>query len=116
MIQASDAVQHKPKPRNERLVMLLAETLAAREMVIAAPEQSIEQIAVRTDTCRKRLTKLMKLSLLTPDVVRRMLDGREPGGLTRQRLLDADLLTAGPISASWSAPARTLSCARDTGD
>jgi len=93
VIQACDAVQHKSKPRNERLVMLLAEALAAREMVIAAPEQSIEQIAVRTGTCRKRLTKLVKLSWLTPDLVRRMLDGREPDGLTPQRLLDADLPT-----------------------
>jgi site-specific DNA recombinase len=93
VIQASDAVEHKPKPRNERLAMLLAEALTAREMVSAVPEQSIEQIAIRTGTCRKRLTKLVKLSWLAPDLVRQMLDGREPRDLTRQRLLDADLPT-----------------------
>jgi len=93
VIQASDAAQHKPKPRSERLALLLAEALAAREMVIAAPEQSIEQIATRTGTCRKRLTKLVKLSWLAPDLVRQMLDGREPGGLTPQRLLETDLPT-----------------------
>ena len=91
VIEASDAAQYKPKPRNERLALLLAEALAAREMVIAAPEQSIEQIATRTGTCRKRLTKLVKLSWLAPDLVRQMLDGGEPSGLTSQRLLDTDL-------------------------
>jgi site-specific DNA recombinase len=93
VIQASDAVEHKPKPRNERLAMLLAEAFAAREMVSAAPEQSIEQIATRNGTCRKRLTKLVKLSWLAPDLVRQMLDGRELSGLTPQRLLDTDLPT-----------------------
>ncbi len=93
VIQASETVQHKPKPRNERLAMLLAEALAAREMVIAAPEQSIDQIATRNGTCRKRLTKLVKLSWLAPDLVRQMLDGREANGMTPQRLLDIDLPT-----------------------
>ena len=93
VIQASDAAQHKHKARNERLALLLAEALAAREMVIAAPDQSIEQIATNTGTCRKRLTKLVKLSWLAPDLMRQILDGREPSGLTPQRLLETDLPT-----------------------
>lgn len=79
-----------------RMIALLGDALQARELAIASPELSINQIAKREGRCRKQLTKLVRLSWLCPNIIEAIVDGRAPSRLTRKRLLDADL----PLS--WS--------------
>lgn len=91
-----------PKPIDTGLIALLGDALRARELVIANPELSINQIAKREGRCRKRLTKLVRLSWLSPNIVEAIVDGKAPARLTRKRLFDADL----PIS--WAAQEELL--------
>ena len=78
-------------PRNEKLVRLLADAMEARTLVLASPGQLLQQIAATHGRCRKRLTKLIRISWLAPQIVQSILDGTQPSTLTAARLLDADL-------------------------
>ena len=78
------------------MIALLGNALQARELVIASPELSINQIAKREGRCRKQLTKLLRLSWLSPNIVEAIVDGRTPSRLNRKRLLDADLPPSWP--------------------
>lgn len=84
------------------LIALLGAALEARALVLASPELSINRIAQRERRCRKQLTKLVRLSWLSPTIIEAITDGRTPACLTRKRLLDADL----PLS--WSAQEELL--------
>lgn len=78
------------------IIALLGDALQARELVIASPELSMNQIAKREGRCRKQLTKLVRLSWLSPNIVEAIVDGRTPSRLNRKRLLDADLPLSWP--------------------
>ena len=80
------AATHDPK-----LVALLAETKAARELVLGSPERSIVRIAAEAGRCRARLSKLFALGYLAPSIVTSIVEGRQPAGLTARTLLNATL-------------------------
>lgn len=73
---AVDAI--RPAARNDRLVSILAEAMAAREVMLASPDCSINQLAARLGQCRKRLTRLIQLSWLAPSIVEAILNGWQP--------------------------------------
>ena len=84
------------KPVDSGMIALLGDALQARQLVLSNPELSINQIAKREGRCRKQLTKLVRMSWLSPNIVEAIADGSAPARLTRSQLLDADL----PLS--WS--------------
>ncbi len=90
------------EPVDSGLIALLGVALEARALVLASPELSINRIAQRERRCRKQLTKLVRLSWLSPTIIEAIADGRAPACLTRKRLLDAAL----PLS--WSAQEELL--------
>ncbi|MAY20072.1 MAG: hypothetical protein CL955_05595 [Erythrobacteraceae bacterium] len=94
-----------PKSIDAGLIALLGDALQARDIIITSPTLSINQIAKREGRCRKQLTKLVRLSWLSPNIVEAIVDGRAPSRLTRKRLLDADL----PLS--WPEQEVMLGCA-----
>jgi site-specific DNA recombinase len=77
--------------RDERIVGILSEAMEARQLVLTAPDLSLQEIASTHGRCRKRLAKLVRLSWLAPDAVVAILDGKQPAGFTANSLLDADL-------------------------
>ena len=79
---------------DSKLVMLLSEARAAREAVLAAPEQSIKAIARQQRQCRHRYMRLLRLSWMSPQIVTAIVEGRHPRMLTPKLLLDADLPVA----------------------
>ena len=89
-------------PVDAGMIALLGDALQARELILASPELSIHQIAKSEGRCRKQLTKLVRLSWLSPNIVEAIVDGRAPSRLTRKRLLDADF----PLS--WAAQEEML--------
>ncbi|MET0180407.1 MAG: hypothetical protein ABW194_07990, partial [Novosphingobium sp.] len=80
-----------PRSRDEKLVALVAEAHAARQLVVAHPDQSIASIAATANRCRARLAQLLKLSCLAPDIVTAIVEGRQPATLTARSLLAADV-------------------------
>jgi hypothetical protein len=75
----------KPARRNDKLVALVAEARRARELVLAKPEQTIASIAKEQGRCRTRLTRLVTLSCLAPDIVTAIVQGKQPEHLTANR-------------------------------
>jgi DNA invertase Pin-like site-specific DNA recombinase len=87
---------------DRKLVRLIAEAMEARELVLASPELSLNQLGKREGRCRTQLGKLFRLSWLSPRIVEAILDGRQPARLDRRHLLEADL----PLC--WQAQERML--------
>jgi hypothetical protein len=77
--------------RDEKLVALISETYAARQLILAHPEQSIANLASRHNRCRTRLGKLAALACLAPDIVTAILEGRQPATLTARTLQEIEL-------------------------
>jgi DNA invertase Pin-like site-specific DNA recombinase len=83
-----------PVWRNGKLIALLAEARATRDMVLAAPERSIRELAAEQGRCRHRIAKLIRLSWISPEITTTIVEGRQGRGLTPRGLLDGKL----PIS------------------
>ena len=88
--------QPPPVRRDDRLIALMAEAVQARELVLAHPGWSIASIAAEHGRCRTRLTKLVGLSCLAPDIVTAILEGRQPETLTGRKL------SAAILPAEWA--------------
>jgi DNA invertase Pin-like site-specific DNA recombinase len=77
--------------RDSRLVALLAEARATRDMVLASPERSLRELGNEQQRCRHRIAKLIRLSWLSPEIASAIVEGRQPRGLTARRLLEGEL-------------------------
>jgi len=91
IVPGPDSVRPKPARRNNKLVALVAETRQARELVLAMPEQSIASVAKERGRCRTRLTRLVALSCLAPDIVTAIVEGKQPEHLTANHLISLAL-------------------------
>ena len=81
-----------PAPlRDEKLITLVADAHAARQLVAAHPDKSIANIAKSEGRCRARLTQLLGLSCLAPDIVTAIIEGRQPPSLTARSLAGSEL-------------------------
>ena len=72
---------------NAGLVAMIAEALAIRDQLLSGPDDSIEAMIERLGIARGRLTSLVRLSYLAPDIVRALIEGRQPIELTPTQLL-----------------------------
>ena len=72
---------------NAGLVELIKEAFAIRNQFLSGSDASIEAMSGRLGMNRCRLTSLIRLSYLAPDIVRALLEGRQPIELTPTRLL-----------------------------
>ncbi|MGX7924959.1 recombinase family protein [Tsuneonella sp. HG094] len=81
-----------PAPtRDEKLVSLVAEAHAAAQLMHEMPGQSIATIAKEAGRCRTRLSRLIALSCLAPDIITAIVEGRQPPSLTAKSLLECEL-------------------------
>ncbi|MGY6550462.1 MAG: recombinase family protein [Erythrobacter sp.] len=87
---------------DRKLVALIAEAIEVRQLVLASPELSFNQLAKREGRCRTQLGKLFRLSWLSPRIVEAIIDGRQPARLDRRQLLQTEL----PLC--WHAQKRML--------
>ncbi|MXO72852.1 recombinase family protein [Altererythrobacter buctensis] len=76
---------------DDTLVSLLREAMAARNEMLAEHSRGICQLASATGRCSKRMTRLVRLSWLAPEIVDAILAGRQPRDLTARTLLSAEL-------------------------
>jgi DNA invertase Pin-like site-specific DNA recombinase len=79
--------------RDEKLIALIAEAHAARELVLASPDRSLNRIAADAGRCRTRLGRLFALGHLAPSIVTAIMEGRQPADLSHRQLLAVDLPT-----------------------
>lgn len=83
-----------PKPereRDEKLVALLAEAYAARQLVLDNPDTPLADLAKQHGKCRKHLAQLVEMACLAPDIVEAIVGGRLPNSLTASNLRSTQL-------------------------
>ena len=85
-----DAASDKACP-DTQLLGLLAEAFEVQKLVLASPGLSINQLAKREGRCRKQMAKLLRASFISPRIVEAIVEGIQPRGLNRARLLAAEL-------------------------
>ncbi|WP_164549747.1 recombinase family protein [Altericroceibacterium xinjiangense] len=78
------------------LVKLLREAHKVKQLLLAAPGESLSTVAAREGRCRKQMAKLLRVSWLSPQVVEAMIDGRLADRFDRKQLLEME------IPFSWS--------------
>jgi site-specific DNA recombinase len=57
---------------------MVAKAFAIRNQLLSGPDDSIEAMIERLGIARGRLTSLVRLSYLAPDIMRAILEGRQP--------------------------------------
>ncbi|BBI21802.1 hypothetical protein EKJ_26490 [Qipengyuania flava] len=77
--------------RDETLVSLLRESRAIREEVLSAPDLTIAEVAASSGRCRKRMSRLFRLSWIAPEIIDAILAGKQPPALNAKALLTTDL-------------------------
>ena len=93
--QASKPALKSEPQRDEKLVALLAEASAARQLVLDNPDTSLADLAKQHGKCRKHLSRMVELSCLAPDIVTAILAGQQPKALT------AAVLRAVQLPLEW---------------
>ena len=83
--------------RDDKLINLLAEAHAVRQLVLGNPNTSLADLARQQGKCRKHLAQLVELSCLAPDIVETVLAGKQPVSLATATLRSSSL----PLS--WNA-------------
>ncbi len=72
---------------DDGLASLIARALATRNMLLAGADDSIDAMASRLGVRRDYLTVLVRLSYLSPEIVRAVLLGQQPVELSATRLV-----------------------------
>ena len=85
-------------PIDSSLVRLLQEAFAARAQLLAHSDESLNAITSRMTKSKGRVTALMRLSYLAPDIIEDILAGRQPPELSSKRLLR----TSRDLPLDWS--------------
>ena len=79
------------QPASNELLGLIADAMAAQLLVLASPELSLAQLAKREGRCRTQLTRLLRLSWMSPRIIEAIAAGTQPKGMTRRALLICDM-------------------------
>jgi site-specific DNA recombinase len=75
------------KAIDDGLASLIARAIATRNMFLAGRDDSIDAMASRLGVRRDYLAVLVRLSYLSPEIVRAILAGQQPVELTPARLV-----------------------------
>ena len=105
IIPGEDRTKLAEQKADEKMVGLLSEAQAVRDLILGSPQHSLHRIAKDAGRCRTRLAKLFMLAHLAPSIVTAIIEGRHPPELDRKRLLDADL------PADWTEQRKMLGLA-----
>jgi hypothetical protein len=81
--------------RNESLIRFLARGRRWYRQITSGEVPSIQAIAKAKKVTERYVARVLRGSLMAPDLMQRILDGRQPVGLTVRQLL-------GPPSMDWA--------------
>lgn len=72
--------------RSHDLLDLVAEAMAAQQLVLGSAGLSLAQLASKEGRCRSQLTRLLRISFLSPKIVETIAGASLPKGLIRRGL------------------------------
>jgi site-specific DNA recombinase len=76
---------------NYRLVRLLKNARAARDLVEKDRTTDLMALATQMNCKKTRFARLVRLNYLAPDIITSILDGTQPAGLTARKLMQHDI-------------------------
>jgi hypothetical protein len=89
MVVTPDGAPWAPGPRVDTpLVKALARAFRWRRMLDEGVCATIEELAKREGVNRGYMSRLLRLTLLAPEIVEAVLDGRQPVGMRLEGLLE----------------------------
>ena len=89
--------------RNPSLIRLVGQGRKWYRQLTSGAMPSLRAIATAEGFTERYVSRVLKGSLLAPDIVQRILDGRQPVTMTVRKLLD-------PIPSDWSEQRRYFGC------
>ena len=95
MMVTPDGAPWAPRPRvDNAMVKALARAFRWQRMLDEGICGTIEELAKREKVNRGYMSRVLRLTLLAPDIVEAILDGRQPEGMRLEELLDG-------VPAEW---------------
>jgi hypothetical protein len=89
LVVTPDGAEWAPRPRvDNAMVKALARAFRWRRMLDDGLCGTIEELAKRERVNRSYMSRVLRLTLLAPDVVEAILDGRQPEGMRLEDLLE----------------------------
>ena len=86
---------------DRRLIKLLIRAHRFNAALAGSDGVPFAALAKQEGVSPSYFTRLVRLSYLAPDITRAILDGRQPHGLTADKLLVQSRLPLGPDEAQW---------------
>ena len=101
-----DGAPWAPRPRvDNAMVKALARAFRWQRMLDEGVCGTIEELAKREKVNRGYMSRVLRLTLLAPDIVEAILDGRQPEGMRLEDLLDG-------FSVDWEGQRRSSNASR----
>jgi hypothetical protein len=91
-----------PRKTDNTLIKALARAFRWKRMLDSGEFATITELAAREGIALSYMTRVLQLSLLAPDIVEAILDGRQGAGMTMARLLE-------PVPVEWDEQYRQIS-------
>jgi hypothetical protein len=89
IVVTPDGAPWAPRPRvDNAMVKALARAFRWRRMLDAGICGTMEELAKRESVNRGYMSRLLRLTLLAPEIVEAVLDGRQPAGIRLEGLLE----------------------------
>jgi uncharacterized PurR-regulated membrane protein YhhQ (DUF165 family) len=88
MIAPSSTTSRGSSAADTTLVKALARAFRWRRMMEAGRYSTINELAAAETINSSYVSRLLRLTLLAPDIVEAILDGRQPEGMTLPRLME----------------------------
>jgi hypothetical protein len=90
LVVAPDGAAWAPRPRvDNAMVKALARAFRWRKMLDTGVHGTLEDLAKAKGVAPSYVSRVLRLTLLAPDIVEAILDGRQPAELQLDDLLDA---------------------------
>lgn len=99
-MQLPDGVSHQRRT-DSTLVKALARAFRWKRLLESGEFATITELAEREGIASSYLTRVLRLTLLAPDIVEAILDGRHGPAVTLARLIE-------PLSLEWAAQGSSL--------
>ena len=89
LVITPDGTTHRPRPRiDSALVKAIARAHRWQRMLESGECGSITELAAAEKIDRSYLCRVLRLTLLAPEIIEAILDGRQPAEVTLARLLE----------------------------
>jgi hypothetical protein len=101
MIAPATTANRGSSAPDSTLIKALARAFRWRRMIEAGRYATINELAAAEKINSSYVSRLLRLTLLSPDIVEAILDGRQPDGMTLPGLME-------PFPVEWRSQGKTL--------